>query len=163
MGEVTYLEKDLSLKEYFPDLFDSLRTCARNFIEPKDGDLLEDLMPKAYEQASVACARLKHYGFHEEQECRIVVEALTEPLRELLSASGTETQRSVKHVHHRRGRFGLIPYVALFDDLGKDLPINRIIVGPSRDQAAHYDAVRRLVKSRGIDMQKSETPYVGSA
>lgn len=163
LGEVTYLDKDLSLKECFPDLFDALRTCARNFIEPRDGDFLQDVLPKAYEQASVACARLKHYGFHEEQECRIVVEALPEPLRERLSAEGTKTQRSVKEVHRRRGCFGPIPYVALFDDLGKDLPINRIIVGPSRDQAAHYEAVRRLVKSRGIPVQKSETPYVGSA
>lgn len=163
MAVVTYLERDLILEEYFPDLFDSLRTCARNFIEPRDGDFLQDVLPKAYEQASVACARLKHYGFHEEQECRIVAGATTGPLRERLSAEGTETQRSVKEVHHRCGRFGPIPYVALFDELGQDLPINRIIVGPSRDQAAHYEAVRRLVMNRGIPVQKSETPYVGSA
>ena len=163
MGEAIYLEKDLSLEECFPGLFSSLRTCARNFIESKDGDLLQDILPNAYVKASVACARLKHFGFHEEQECRIVAGALTGPFRELLSAAGTENLKTVKEVHHRRGRSSQIPYVALFDDLGRDLPIRRVIVGPSRNQDAHYEAVRRLVKSRGIPVQKSETPYVGSA
>ena len=163
IGDAIYLEKDLSLKECFPDLFGSLRACARNFIEPKDGDILQDLMAKAYEEASQVCARLKHFGFHEEKECRIVVGAMTEWLRDMLAAAGTENLNPVKEFHHRSGRSGLIPYVALFEDLGRDLPIKRIIVGPSRKQGAHCQAVRELANDRGIQVHKSETPYVGSA
>ena len=73
IGDTVYLEKDLSLKNRFPSLFSSLRACARNFIEPRDRESLEDLMPKAYQEASDVCALLKHFGFHEEKECRIVV------------------------------------------------------------------------------------------
>ena len=163
IGDAIYLEKDLSLKDWFPGLFSSLRACARNFIEPKDGDILQDLLAKAYEATSQVCALLKHFGFHEEHECRIVAGAMTEPLRKLLAADGTENLQTAKEVHHRRGRSGLIPYVALFDDLGQDLPIKRIIVGPSRNQDAHFEEVRKLVNRRGIQVHKSETPYVGSA
>ena len=34
---------------------------------------------------------------------------------------------------------------------------------PFRVQAAHFEALRRLAKSRRIPVQNSETPYVGSA
>ena len=81
----------------------------------------------------------------------------------MVTAAGTEIPKPVKQVHHRPGRSGLIPYVALFDDLGQDLPIKRIIVGPSRNQDAHFEEVRKLVNRRGIQVQKSETPYVGFA
>ena len=163
IGDATYLEKDLSLKGQFPSLFSSLRACARSFIEPRGRESLEDLMSKAYQEASDICALIKHFGFHEEKECRIVVGAMTESLRDMLAAVGTENLNPVKEVHHRPGRSGLIPYVALFEDLGQDLPINRIIVGPSRNQDAHFKVVRELVSRRGIRVQKSETPYVGSA
>ena len=163
IGDATYLEKDLSLKDRFPSLFSSLRAFARNFIEPRDNESLEDLKSKAYQEASDICALLKHFGFHEEKECRIVVGAMTEPLRNMLAAAGTENLNPVKEVHHHSGRSGLIPYVALFEDLGQDLPIKRIIVGPSRNQDAHFKLVRELVSCRGIQVQKSETPYVGSA
>ena len=163
IGDAIYLETDLSLIERFPSLFSSLSACARNFIEPRDRESLQRLMTQAYDEASRVCALLKHFGFHEEQECRIVAGATTDALRELLATAGTETPKPAKEVRHRRGHSGGIPYVALFDDLGQDLPIKRIIVGPSRNQDAQFREVRELVNRRGIQVQKSETPYVGSA
>jgi len=170
IGDALYRVKDLSLKDHFPGLLHSLHACARNFIEcarnciePKDSEPLQKFMSQAFQEASDVCALVKHFGFHEEQECRIVVGALTNWLRDMLAANGTENPNPVKEVRHRSGCSGLIPYVALFEDLSQDLPIKRIIVGPSVNQGAHFKAVLELANGRSIQVRKSETPYVGSA
>ena len=51
-------------------------------------------------------------------------------------------------------------YVALFDSLGEQLPIKRIIVGPSRDQDSNYIWVRELV-GENVPVVRSVTPFLG--
>jgi hypothetical protein len=50
-------------------------------------------------------------------------------------------------------------YVSIFEDIGKPLPIKRIIVGPSTDQNR---SVRHLVGVVGnkVDIVVSKTPYI---
>ena len=163
ISKVIYFEKDISLRKHFSSLFETLETCARNFIEPKDKEPLESLVTRAFSELSWEFGRLKHVGFHEERECRIIVGATRESLREKLAALGEKNLKPVKETHLRHGHLTSIPYIRLFEDLGKNLPIKRIIIGPSKNQKDNLEKVHELAGSRGIKVQKSGTPYVGSA
>ena len=87
-------------------------------------------------------------------------------LHDHLSLSNGE--KASRDICHRTGVCGSIPYVKLFENLGRKLPIpiSRILVGPSKNQNANFEAVHelsgRLTKNQGIKVQRSEIPYVGS-
>lgn len=104
--------------------------------------------------------RLKHRGFSEEFEHRIVAVPTPERLQSIIL---TSRDPPLKPVFHRRGTTTSVPYIRLFQGFGDPLPITRIIVGPSRTQRAVLEEVQDLVRGRGIVVQPSEIPYVGSA
>jgi hypothetical protein len=58
-----------------------------------------------------------------------------------------------------------IPYVRLFEDqlLGLGSPIERIIIGPHRENALRRTALEAYLNSRGWDIEVSESqiPFVG--
>ena len=76
---------------------------------------------------------------------------------------GGQLTKRFKEIRYREGVCGSIPYIRLFDRLDADLPIERVIVGPSRNQKAVKSSVLELVEGRGIQVELSETPFVGSS
>ena len=164
---VHYLTDGEHLEELFPKLPLSIRSFLHEFIGKPDRRVAQAskkrLLAEVYEEFVDGIPRLKHEGFHEECERRIVIGVPTEVLRNAKLKSGANESDPIKEIHHRSGRCGSVPYISLFEDLGQDLPIRRVIVGPSRNQDAHFEMVQELVKNRGIQVQKSGTPYVGSA
>ena len=161
--DVFYVAKDEPLENHFPQLFQSIRSFVHEFInnpmEPNaDGPTGSSLNQVIVEFGRVL-PLLKHAGFHEERECRIVVGVESTLIREMQANTGGNE----KTIHNRRGPCGSIPYVSLFEDYSQVLPIKRIIVAPSRKQDTNFQKARGLAKGRGIKVQKSDTPFAGSA
>jgi hypothetical protein len=70
--------------------------------------------------------------------------------------SGVSLLRPIKQpLVDERGR----PFVSLFSDLNGKLPIRRVIVGPSVDQAENLERARALVGD-DIPIELSKTPYI---
>ena len=164
ISDVVYDAADMDPEQHFREPFRLVRAFVRDWIRKnKNVAHLHALLTKVLTELAWAAARLKHAAFEEEQECRIIVGVNGERRgAERYSARASQSEPAAE-VHYRSGRCGSVPFVRLFENCGENLPINRIIVGPSRNQAAHAETVRELAKTRGIEVQTSETPYVGSA
>ena len=152
-----------ALSELFPDLVEGLRVFSRSFITEDRDQALEILDGKLVSELASAAVRLKHRGFREEKECRIVAGVVPESLQDDLVAMDGKVTKKFKDICYREGRCGSIPYIRLFDQLDSDLPIKRIIVGPSRSQKAVEKRVLQLVKDREVGVELSETPLVSTS
>jgi Protein of unknown function (DUF2971) len=98
---------------------------------------------------------LKNASFREENEYRIV--AL--PTR-LHSDAEKLDGRAHKRARFREGAGGtVVPYISLFGEPERHLPIKKVIVGPHRDQENQFNAARLLLGQHGIEapVVKSDT------
>ena len=155
-------EEEQDLGERFPDLSQKLREWVDAQARgSQDAELQLPIIEELTPLLISAAARFKHIAFNEEQECRIVVRITSESVREV-DVWQEESDKQFKQTHYRPGACGAVPYIRLFEDSGIDLPITRIIVGPSLNQLVYFERIRELVKDRGIAVETSEIPYVGS-
>jgi hypothetical protein len=92
----------------------------------------------------IAASLFKHQGFREEQEVRIVAIPATETMRNEARQHPEFQDKPVPEIRTRpdNGR----RYVTLLDGLGLELPIRRVIVGPSRKQADNIAFTRSLLE-----------------
>jgi hypothetical protein len=102
------------------------------------------------------CAtRLKHSGFREEQEIRIVHIRGVDP-------SVSDGRRPFKPFDFRSHRGSCVPYVRLFSHAELKLPIKRIVVGPHPRSDLRHKSLELFIKQAGIDaeVQVSAIPYL---
>jgi hypothetical protein len=62
-------------------------------------------------------------------------------------------------IRSRPTPYGSAKYIALFETLNRELPIKRVIVGPSRNQQQNYDRALTVVK-KSTPLVCSETPFL---
>jgi len=105
----------------------------------------------------IAASLFKHQGFREEQEVRVVAIPATEIMRSEALKHPEFQDKPVPDVHARPD--GVRRYVTLLDGLGVELPIRRVIVGPSRQQTENVAFVRALLKPN-IPVVPSATPWL---
>jgi hypothetical protein len=101
---------------------------------------------------------LKHGGFEEENEYRIVA------LCNRRTKSDPGENRKVKEIRFRpRSNGDLVPYIALYDGLQKPLPIKTVIVGPHSQQENQRMAVELLLERHELSaaVRVSEIPFRG--
>lgn len=110
-----------------------------------------------------ATTRLKHQGFREEKEKRIVGNPYTKELdayiRKSAEPSYEAPSKPFKDIVKDRetGR----EYIELFAfNGGRRLPIRRVIVGPSMNQSEYARKAKALVKGE-VRVHLSETPFSG--
>lgn len=120
-----------------------------------DRDL--DSIKKTFDPLVKGSTILKHEGFREEQEVRIVIA----PIMTNSSFAQVSDVSKFKRIYCRDGPRGPVSYIKALEESDHPLPITRIIVGPGLMQDRNFDAVRFAVADRAIDVVKSETPYVG--
>ena len=111
----------------------------------------------------LAAASLKHEGFHEEREIRIVNSPYTKELDDYLRLHAEDEieppQKWFKTIYDDSATGKR--YVALFDfNEGRKLPVKRIIVGPHRTKEENAQKVRELVERR-VPVHVSATPFIG--
>ena len=76
--------------------------------------------------------------------------------------SGPDDKREVKKIRFRtRSDGSVVPYIALYEDLQKPLPIKSIIIGPHAHQANQRLAIELLLERHNIDasVRESKTPF----
>jgi hypothetical protein len=151
--KAVYFEGAETLENEFPELLISCTTFMSKFL---DGQSCADT--DLFTPFSRASTLLKHRGFREEREVRIVARPQSESA---LAERGRQNELSrwppIKDVH---GLNNSKKYVALFESLNSTLPIKRIIVGPGANQKEDFEYARSLVSDR-VPIVSSETPFIG--
>jgi hypothetical protein len=110
---------------------------------------------KAVMKFAHAAPFLKHRGFYEEAEYRIVMTCLRR------NKVPNMEKREVKNIKFRSRGSSIIPYIELFDLVGDRLPVKSIIVGPHPNQQTQIEAVRMVLEQERVDVpiRSSEIPY----
>lgn len=149
--EVKYLDDPQNASQYFPGLLGAFQEVIKNRLEAVPIETHEWITSFVH-----AATILKHRGFHEEREVRIVgVPHSTTAVKEPGWQEHLRRYPQPKPVHH----IGSRRYLALFDTLSRPLPIKRIIVGPGANQKEDCDFAKSLVSGK-IKVVCSETPYI---
>jgi hypothetical protein len=148
-----YAIDGISVAEVFPQLLDR---CGIFFSGIMDGRVPE-APDDGFEPFVAGATLFKHQGFREEREVRIVAVPGSERVMERVQAEHKDFHpappKTMRETNNGRR------YVALFDSLGEQLPIKRIIVGPSRDQDSNYIRARELV-GESVPVVRSATPLL---
>ncbi|RXH12343.1 DUF2971 domain-containing protein [Bradyrhizobium guangzhouense] len=106
---------------------------------------------------------MKHFGFREENEYRIVAPCYRTSVKKIATpeelAIGNFNFKSMEL--RRRADGTMIPYIELFRDLERPLPIMSILVGPHANQAHQRNALEVFLEQRGLDIpvRVSNLPY----
>jgi hypothetical protein len=99
---------------------------------------------------------LKHEGFQEEEEYRIVAGRVEQ------DKIAPEATRRVKKIEFRLQDGLIVPYIKLFEASPRDLPIKSIIVGPHPFQEKQEAAVRMALESTPFskaEVRRSAIPF----
>src|SRR5271157_3001760 len=119
---------DLIIKQRFNNVFRYFPKILAEISPEKgpcDTNTLQSYFKEIHNHFLFGSIRVKHNGFHEENEIRIVVPITTDD-------SDAKDPRPLKEIRYRQEGNREARYIELFGD--DSLPIKRIIVGPSRIQ-----------------------------
>lgn len=175
--DVIYNDQNFSFAERFGHIADRLLAMLMANIDKAanaggpDAMQLDDFVTDDHllNDVVAAATRLKHQGFREEREVRIVTCPFTQAYvnhaiqQQHISAN---FEASLKQIHYRTSAGPTekqsIPYIKLFDwrDQQK-LPIARIIVGPHREQSRLVTEITQLT-GHAVAIVPSATPYIGA-
>ncbi len=149
---VRYAVDEIPLGDLFPELLQAGAKTLEDFLSgirtPEMG-ILEFL---------TGATLFKHQGFFEEQEVRIVAIPGTQALHDQGKrehADFPDLPLANILTHPDSGR----RYIPLFDESGAQLPIVRVIVGPSQNQTANAEFARSVVGA-AIPITCSDTPWL---
>jgi hypothetical protein len=150
---VHYATRRFSIEDIFKPLLDE----SGSFLSARLSGA--DPPPKAVGFFLWAAPLLKHQGFSEESEARIVV--IPGPKRDYdnVVAKHGNLNLPLKKICDRTDAHGFRQHVVLFEGLGLKLPIKRVLVGPSRDQDAKIADARSLL-GPDISLVRSDTPFL---
>lgn len=127
--------------------------------------LNDDEAPDAGEAALAflkCIGRYKHRGFKEENEVRILAGPNLHDDEFLTLAENEQVTLKPEKVRRMRdGENFQVPYIELFGLWGRDLPIERIIVGPHRDKKRRAASLRTMLAKTGIYVTVSDIPFAG--
>jgi hypothetical protein len=159
IDDVTYATSDVVVAEKYEGLVSELTRLLEGGIRRK-----ANWMPASEKGISgfiEASTRFKHQGFKEEREVRIVaVPGSAATANQAAREHPAEfTRQPIKPIRQSQAENRDRPYLALFETLGAQLPVSRIIVGPSRQQEAN---LRRATAAAGrlVKIVPSITPYI---
>lgn len=148
-----------TVKMVLKETFDLLQTPIPNDLPD---DQFQQSIHKRMEKLACSAARIKHYGFHEEREIRIIAPAVKQNEWDRIGAN-----MKAKLVHFRPK--DKAPYIVLFeeeifDDLFKKA-VKGIIIGPGNHQERREIKIQMMLEQYGYDYKKinirrSDIPYV---
>jgi hypothetical protein len=156
---VVYAGPEFSIAKEFPEILDACKQFLTEILEDKE----EQPIFHGWEAFIARATTLKHEGFQEEREIRIMCSPWTPKLDEEArrrDSSMVAKERNYKTIKWRHSGFRAIPYIELFQGLDWRLPIKRVIVGPSRDQQRNYHLARGIVGTN-LPVTCSRTPFIG--
>lgn len=144
---------EIDVRDELASEINLLKDAALHYYGPEAPEKIQ----KAYGAFVKSCSVLKHRGFSEENEVRVVIA----PILDNSDFGDLEDMPTFKKIYLRQSASGPMSYIKLLEETDKPLPINKIIVGPGLRQEKNYDAVRFAVGQQKIQVVKSDTPYIG--
>lgn len=162
MADVIYLDGEeefkMELSSHLTDITAFVKEMLRHIkLKKQKAPDATKVLP-----AFIECiGRYKHHGFKEENELRIVCCLPTkngEYLR--LAKKEGSTLKPEKERKFRKKNGKLIHYIELFNSTDIVLPIERIIVGPHKEQDSRSSALRVMLRNMNIEITISDIPYV---
>jgi len=156
IGSAEYAVNEASIDRLFPGLVARCEDVVASMIkEGGPSSLPDDLFPQLVDGAS----RYKHRGFFEEREVRLVAIPAPASTLALMREQHPDFKAGpLKTVARRPRGNGQARYVILFEEAAMELPINRVIVGPSPRQVENEAVVRSALPGK-ISVVRSETPF----
>ncbi len=151
--KVVYFEGLDTLEKDFPEILASSTAFMEKILNGERGSNIDLFAP-----FSRAATLLKHRGFREEREVRIVACPMSE--RAFADRGMRNDLLGWPPIKKVRGLSNSKKYIALFESLSGTLPIKRIIVGPGANQDEDLEFARSVVSDR-IPIVISETPFIG--
>jgi hypothetical protein len=156
-GSVMYADESFSVSSHFADLIDLCEDFIKALMNGGEPDFSRGFGPFVANATS-----LKHQGFKEEREVRIVAAPSTQKLVEYIRSQDTrfKPEHPIKTVHRRMAGFTAVPFIKLFETIDAALSIKRVIVGPSRHQDANFACAGAVLRG-AVELRRSETPFIG--
>jgi hypothetical protein len=151
--KVVYFEGLETLEKEFPEILADASTFITKRLNSQNCSDID-----LFASFSKAATLLKHRGFREEREVRIVAMPYSE--RALADRGMRNELLGRPPIKQVRQLTNSKKYVALFDSLSATLPITRIIVGPGANQKDDHEFARSVVADR-VPIVNSETPFIG--
>ncbi len=152
IGNVIYDNDNAKIQSDFKDVFEHFPKII-NMIYTNKQPPFESI----FDHFLLGSTLVKHHSFHEENEIRIVVSPR--------SSKGTvfynpeHDSKPLKAIRYKQRGNREVRYIELF---GKgQLPIKRVIIGPSQFQNLNHQKIKDCVQNMGIDIVKSEIPFLG--
>lgn len=152
LSPAIYADASLMVATRFPALLEACELIVDSILSgtPAVGD--------GFEQFFAAATLVKHEAFKDEREVRVVGIPITERMRAMILPERPSVEiapRRPELVASNSKRF-----IELFQGSGRPLPIKRVIVGPSRNQAASVAFADRVSGGR-FAVVPSATPFKG--
>lgn len=154
LSSAVYAVDGLRISQAFPTLLDRCDTFFAGILDGQVPEAPDD----GFQPFAEAATLLKHQGFREEREVRIVAMPGSERIRAVVAKEHSDFQPApIKPViSPPNGR----RFITLFEALNERLPIVRIIVGPSREQDRNFQLARDVTKDT-VSILRSATPFIG--
>jgi hypothetical protein len=133
----------------------------KKFLKSEEG---EEFIEEYFRTFLDCTTRIKHFGFHEEDEVRIIAPAGTKTLHDDAKKELSNDTPEIKNIRFRDDN---TPYITLFEDESFDKmfidAVESIIIGPGSFQERRKKSVEMLLEKYGfnnIPVYCSEIPYV---
>jgi hypothetical protein len=157
LTDTVYADAASSVDDAFPVLLDRAEYFFRRLI---DGGDLSRPVGDGFAPFLAAATQFKHQGFREENEVRIVAVRGTSTAIDRAKRDYPDFRPPPsKPVHTADGHDHQRRRIVLFDWPHGELPITRVIVGPSRNQAKNFERAMSLSAGRW-PVERSEIPLV---
>lgn len=157
LDEVFYDGPSVKVNDLFPDL---LKYSEEAIVRVIQGGGI-DISREAIVALLAGAPWFKHQGFSEEQEARIVAIPGKKDMADRIALENASASLGpLKTIYGAEQDTATRPHIALFDGLKANLPIKRVIVGPSRHQKENLARARAVVGG-GLLLHPSETPFIG--
>lgn len=148
---------DLIIKQKFDNVFKHFPKILAE-IYPENGfcdpNALQSYFEAMHDHFLFGSIRVKHNGFHEENEIRLVMPTTTKDSY----SYDPRDPKPLKQIRYRQKGSCEVRYIELFGYV--QLPIKRIIVGPSRIQNVNCQKIKDIVET-SIEVVKSDIPLTG--
>lgn len=162
--EVLYSDDEGKLKDRLSDYWDVLAQDVKLLFDSDSytGEKREFTGKLQGAVPFVKCVtRYKHYGFKEENEVRVVAlpAVFSQDFLDIIAATKEEL-RLEKEIKFRNNGTNRIPYIELFKSIGRELPIEKIIVGPHIDKERRASTLKTMFRKTDIEIVCSDIPYI---
>lgn len=159
LSPVRYLKDDIDIAALVPILIDRCENYLRSMMNKQDPT---GSMGDAFNEFIAATTLVKHRGFEEEREVRIVAAPSSHEISERIRLQNPDLVHfPLKKIHSiARPEGDPHSHIILFEGLNEPLPISRVIVGPTDRQEENRSRAMDFIGNM-FPIVCSQTPFIG--